>query len=389
VEITGADNRVRTSEAVEVRVIDPESLTIINAKDSEGGAYGIGEPFQYKVMANSGGNAYDITKQVKPSDLNYNFGSAGTSISVSIAAASSFSGISWSPVTVDVKTLEDRVAWANGSGGSHTLLVYDDETMPGVTTANIDNAEITLKSSDETLERTLQLSTTGRLFHISGSGAKLILDRNITLNGIPFNGTALVRVESSGELVMEADSLITGNNGASGGGVFVGGNGTLFTMNSGAISNNDANYGGGVYVDTNGTFTMSGSASISTNIGSVSGGGVYISGGTFNMNGGTIGGTSTEKNTSLQGAGVYMNGGTFNMNGSTSISNNEATTFGGGVYVETGTFTLTQGTVYGTDDLARQNTAGGYGDALYVFSGGTATDGLSPLGSIVDTTIIR
>jgi hypothetical protein len=331
VEITGADNRVRASEAVEVRVIDPDSLTIVNAKTAGGGAYGIGEPFQYKVMTNSGGNAYDITTQVKPSDLNYNFGSAGTSISVSIAAASPFSGISWSPVTVEVKSLTQRVAEANTAGGSHTLLVYDDETMPGVSTAsstdaNIINADITLKSSDETAGgmRTLALDTDllaskGAMFYVSGAGVKLSLDRNITLNGSGINNTALVWVESSGALVMGADSVITGNT-------------------------NTTGIGGGVYVD-GGIFTMGGSASVSNNTTVGAGGGVYQFGGSFTVSGGTISGnTATGSN---NGGGVYIVGSSF-------------------------TFTKNGGLIYGDSDnihtpgSTENTTVSGSGHAVYV-----------------------
>jgi hypothetical protein len=335
-------------------------LHIVNAKAAEDGAYGIGEPFQYQLIATFGdGGAADISDWVSPGDFSYNFSAAAPAATVSLAPSSSLSGVPCSSVSVTVKTMQERVAWANTQGGAHTLLLYADETMPGVTTANIDNAAITIKSGDESPAgmRTLSLGSAGNIFYVddtSSVDATLVLGRNITLRGINPNTAPLVHVDSSGELIMEEGSAITGNTNTSspgGGGVFVQ-NGT-FTMNSGSISGNTvtgtgAALGGGVYMN-NGAFSMSGgtiSGNTATGVSSFKGGGgVFVdAGATFTMNGGIIGGdTAGEKNTAEQGGGVYVNIGTFSMGGFASVRGNEvtgSTSGGGGVYVGSGTFTM-------------------------------------------------
>ncbi|MDR2417480.1 MAG: hypothetical protein LBD79_00310, partial [Treponema sp.] len=136
----------------------------------------------------------------------------------------------------------------------------------------------------DTAERTVRLSSAGRLFTI-GSSVTLTLDNNVTLQGLTNNTVPLVQVNSGGTLMMKTGSKITGNNGgASGGGVYV--SGGTFTMSGGIISGNSAT----------GTST-SGDA----------GGGVYVSGGTFEMSGGTIS-DNTASGCYSSGGGVYMNG---------------------------------------------------------------------------------
>jgi hypothetical protein len=353
-EITGADNRKRVSEAAAVNVINPDRLRVDNAKTAEGGAYGMGEPFKYRVTAFSEGSPYNITGQVNNDDFNYNFSTVGTK-TVSVAAASSLYGIPLDfPVTVAVKSLEDRLAWANGQSGTHTLLLYTDETMPPVSalSQNITGAEITLKSGDGSTGgmRILQLYGNGFMFYIEGSGAKLILDRNVTLRGTT-NDATVVSVTSSGELIMNTGSAITGH-----------------------INQFITGWGGGVRVESGGIFTMNG-GSISGNRvvdGNRGGGGVYINSGTFVMNGGTIGGdTTAEKNTAAMGGGVYVDCGTFNMSGGT-ISGNEAYGTlghrgGGGVFINGGIATMTGGTIrnneIGSGSVLRN------GGGVYVDSG--------------------
>jgi hypothetical protein len=180
-----------------------------------------------------------------------------------------------------------------------------------------------------------------------GSGVTLVLDNNITLEGISSNNTSLVRVNNGGALEMRDGAKITGNTASSNaGGVSVGSAGT-FTMNGGEISGNTTTaplgYGGGV--DTFGTFTM---------------------------NGGVISGNTT----SGGGGGVYVNlSGSFTMNGGV-ISGNTATTRGGGVYAA-GPFRIVTGTVYGSNepDTSLKNNATNDGAALYTFGTTTAQRG--------------
>jgi hypothetical protein len=349
------------SGAAAVTVVNPEALILSNGKAAEGGAYGINEPFRHRVLAVAGGETRDISASLGPGDFNYNFSIAGTK-TVSLSPSSSLYGVPCSSVSVEVKDMLHRVAWANGQGGAHTLLLYANESMPGVTMLqpNITNAAITIKSGDESPAgmRTLSLGSVGSIFHVdetSSVDAKLILGRNLTLLGIPGNDAPVVRVNNSGELVMEDGSVITGNTytvGA-GGGVQVGTN-CRFIMNGGVISGNEGDHAGGVSV-ANGTFIMNG-GTISGNVATNTGGGVYtVAGGTFTMNGGPIGGTTlAEKNTASGGGGVslYGTGGTFTMNGGT-ISGNEATgtglTGGGGGVCVFGSwaFEMNGGTISG------------------------------------------
>jgi hypothetical protein len=180
-----------------------------------------------------------------------------------------------------------------------------------------------------------------------------------------------------------------------GGGVYVGGNRSGFTMQGGTITGNSSSstttsslysnsYGGGVYVQSVdrdaqrlgegkvSAFTMQGNASITGNRTVGSGGGVYVSclyssglTGTFTMQGNA----SVSGNTAgISGGGVYVGeNGTFAMQGDASVSGNTANYYGGGVSVEGGTLTKTGGTVYGEDaDTNQKNSVvSRIGNAVY------------------------
>ncbi|MDR2444463.1 MAG: InlB B-repeat-containing protein [Spirochaetaceae bacterium] len=151
------------------------------------------------------------------------------------------------------------LAWISKNakeGGVYTITLSSDESVsPETLSYNGKTVSITLKG--DTAERTVSLASSGSLFTV-GSGVTLILDGNITLQGLSNNKTSLVRVTRGGELEMKAGSKIRNNGGHSsnspvtGGGVNVY-NGT-FTMNGGKISGNtasayDNSYGGGVWLD--------------------------------------------------------------------------------------------------------------------------------------------
>ncbi|AEF85920.1 putative extracellular nuclease [Treponema primitia ZAS-2] len=100
-----------------------------------------------------------------------------------------------------------------------------------------------------------------------------------------------------GKFVMKTGSIGGNQATSSGGGVYVKGLNTDFTMEGGTISGNTAPNGGGVYAGS--WFTMEG-GSISVNIASASGGGVYVKE-IFTLTGGTITG-----NTAPAGSGVFV-----------------------------------------------------------------------------------
>ena len=177
----------------------------------------------------------------------------------------------------------------------------------------------------------------------------------------------------TGATMTFSDGLITKNSaGSYGAGILVDTGSTGLTMTGGTVSENvmtatsttDAAGGGGIYVATTAQIsggTISGNSTNGVNLG----GGVFVGGsGSLTLSGGTISG-----NTSLNGGGIGVNGGTLTMTGGT-VSLNSATTSGGGVY-NIGTFTMSGGTISGntasTNTASSANTNGGGG----VYSSGT------------------
>ena len=235
------------------------------------------------------------------------------------------------------------------SNGNYILKVNADESLAPCTLSYSDRCNITVTLRGVDANRTVRLSSNGRLFTVN-SGVTLVLDNNITLQGRSGNSMPLVQVNSGGTLVMNAGSAVTGNTNTyynpSGGGVYVGSSGT-FTMYGGKISGNTASSsGGGVCAggatNVGGTFTMY-DGEISGNT-SLDGGGVWTNG-TFTMYGGTISGNTATSSSNSYGGGVRAT--TFTMTGG-EISGNTATSdyaHGGGVYATT--FTMHGGTISG------------------------------------------
>jgi hypothetical protein len=265
----------------------------------------------------------------------------------------------WRDPMSDKLSLSDTLAWLSENaegGGVYTINLSGDETIsPSTLSYSGKVVNITLEGG--TVERTVDLSSSGALFTV-GSGVTLKLGSNVILRGLSNNTAALVKVESYGKLEMNSGSKISGNINSSstyGGGVSVA-SGGVFIMSGGEISGNtnadasasSTSYGGGVYVASNGTFTMnggkiSGNTTVATYISSTSyGGGVYVSG-TFTMSGGEISG-----------------------NTASSIS---STYYGGGVYVNSsGTFTKQSGgIIYGSNASSTLKNAASDGHAVYVY----------------------
>jgi fibronectin type 3 domain-containing protein len=282
------------------------------------------------------------------------------------SALSTPTAISVLTIEIDVTDLSETLSWITdnvASSNHYTLSLTRDETIsPQLLSYSGMDVTVVLKGKGG--NRTVSLSGNGSLFTIA-DGVTLILDDHITLKGHSSNNTALVQVNSGGNLVLKDGAKISGNTASAsyhGGGVFV--NGGTFTMSGGEISGNStaASYGGGVYVN-GGTFTMSDGA-ISGNTASYHGGGVFVEGGTFTMSGGEISGNSTAA--SYGGGGVFVYSGTFTMSGG-AISGNTASYDGGGVLVwSSGTFTMSGGEISG-------NTATGGGGGVLVWSSGTFT----------------
>ncbi|GHS89128.1 hypothetical protein FACS189487_08770 [Campylobacterota bacterium] len=355
---------VNLTSAVQV-----DTLTLANGKTAEGGNHGLGEPFQARVTANykdSGGtpisalNGTDVTGSSDVIISGYDNTTAGSN---TVTAA--VGGLSSATVTVAVKTLKARVADADTAGGSHTLVVYQDETFAAAGSQNITIADITIRSSTAGGIKEITLTGTGYMFNLNdvGGGARSLTLQDITLKGLLSNTNPLVQI-GDGSLTMNSGSTITNNEGDSlAGGVYVGSNCSL-TMNPGSsISGNKSTSSTGGVVN-NGTFTMNG-GTISGNEGINFGGGVYNNG-TFDMYNGVII-NNKDTGTYGSGGGVYLTGGTFTMHHG-EISGNEATTKGGGVYAGA-PFTMDGGTISGNQTTG----AGGDGGGVYVAGWGTFT----------------
>ena len=242
------------------------------------------------------------------------------------------------------------VAYVNNYPQEYTLIV-DRDTDCGPQTINAPGAKLTIIGMGT--EHKINLSSNGTLFMVQ-SGATLVLDNNITLQGCGDNLYSLVWVDSGGTLLMNSGSKITGNRSYSiyalGGGVCVDG---IFTMNGGEISGNTNSgsfynnaYGGGVYV--RGTFTMNG-GEITGNTApggllTGNGGGVYVdTNASFTIEGGKISNnTATGGWSGGYGGAIYVN-----TNASFTMSNGEISgnyaSHGGGMYVNDGTFTMNGG----------------------------------------------
>ncbi|MDR0303129.1 MAG: hypothetical protein LBI04_12560 [Treponema sp.] len=278
------------------------------------------------------------------------------------------------------------LAIKNAAAADFVIIVQDDIDLAPQNLTGIEYNGKTITLISDSTERTLQLSGTGSLFAV-GSGVTLILDYNITLKGLTGNNAALVTV-NRGALVMREGSVIKNNSNnntsAPGGGVCV--EIGTFTMNGGKIYDNESTTGGGVYMTGGSTtnFTMKDNAVIRNNKTGVNGkgGGVYVDGtdSTFTMTGGIIGGVTSAGNTAENGGGVYVSaGGTFNMSDDAVISGNTADDAGGGVYVDSGTFTMTGGTIGGgpttgnTAECSASGTLGWSGGGVYVGASGKFT----------------
>jgi len=277
--------------------------------------------------------------------------------------------------TTATSTFNEAITKVKQDEGIYTLLLDGDVSVAG---NSIDFASpLTLTIVGQGSNRTISLSSAGKLFNISAPNVNLILDNNITLQGRTGNIDSLVMV-SGGTLIMKDGSAIKDNRlpGSMGGGVYVSSimsNKGNFIMNGGEISghkitNTDVGGGaiGGGVVVSGGNFTMNGGKIInnicedtSDDSARIQGGGVFImAGGTFTMSGGEISG-----NTALFGGGVFMASGTFTMS-SGNISGNTAVG-GGGVAMDSGNFTLSGGNI--TDNTA-SFVGGGLGGGVYVYS---------------------
>jgi hypothetical protein len=230
------------------------------------------------------------------------------------------------------------------------------EDVSGVEPQTLDQDDTTLTiTTYGNTERKISLGVTnGSLFTVGGTfvtppptttprNAKFVIDGHITLQGKTDNNASLVQVKFGGSLDLKGYAKLTGNTTTNGGAILIsGGSGTgedaTVTMSGNAeISGNKSTSaivgGGGVALQSYAAFTMSGNAAI-------------------------------KNNTAFNGGGVYTVGGLVIMNGGV-ISGNIVIGTGGGVHIQSGTFTVANEQVLAG---IRDNTAGGAGTHVYVYS---------------------
>lgn len=269
-------------------------------------------------------------------------------------------------------TIKDNSA---DQGGGLNLIMESKATITGgcITTNKAisgggvqvdDNSK--LDASDVMIEKN-QATDNGGGIYAPGAENK---EYSISLNGVSVKDNkaedgvgagicamrAYQKKNSTGTLTLK-NCTITGNQGITGGGIYLDADITA-TMDGGEISGNSAistgqSSGGGICVK--GTFTLN-SGKISKNVkdGEWNGGaGAFVSG-TFTMNGGEVSGnidTCTENEQCTIGGGAfYVMGGTLNIHGGSIIGNASyrggAITFHYGPYAR-GTVNITGGTITG------------------------------------------
>jgi len=169
---------------------------------------------------------------------------------------------------------------------------------------------------------------TGILLNTADSGAGLVADPGMTLNGchVDLNEATTsgggLSLSGAGNTLI--DSIVYGNTaGADGGGIHLDALGSLSLIDSSATGNDAAQRGGGVYLGPDGSLTGSGAAELIGNT-ATDGGGLYLDDATAT-------GVSVLVNSATTGGGAYTRG-IATLDQST-LSGNTADD-GGGLYVQ-------------------------------------------------------
>jgi len=284
--------------------------------------------------------------------------------------------------------------------------------------ANYQNKRITLNGNSAS--RTITLSSQGSLFTV-GADVELVLE-NIVLTGISNNNTSLVKVNTSGKLVLNSGGKVTGNtyttsvNGTGGGGVYMDG-GTL-EISGGEINENSVNSstaqigidGGGVLARDGSTVLMSGGTikdnhvhSSHTSYGGSNGGGIRLHNSSFEMISGIIEGNTVHNEVTTSsfdayaiGGGIsftcdgaasflYIKGGIIRNNSCTTIASKMAISLGGGIAADgsIGEVVISGGIISGNNCMSSSylssSSPNSYlGQYLYgAYGGGVYFDGVS------------
>ena len=242
---------------------------------------------------------------------------------------------------VDTFTALQQAIASAPAGVPTTIRTTANITLLSVLTIDANkNITITSDSGYNTLLR--GPGVTGNLFTVN-AGASLTLT-NITISGnkgvfTGASGASGSLVQVNGSFTLATGATLQNNKAFIGGAVSVVSGGS-FLMSGGMISGNEAAFSGGVYLA--GSFTMTGGM-ISSNTAVYYAGGVNVEGGTFTVGGGAVIqyniSTSVEtipSNVYLQYAGDYITLGTGVNAPTTNMRVGVTKTGGSGVFVNTG-----------------------------------------------------
>lgn len=299
-------------------------------------------------------------------------------------------------------TLSAAIGHAPTDGTPYTIAVTGDIVFTAVITV-ANGRNVIIESDSYGPWKLIKNSgsgsdlTSGRHFLVNGSTAAnigILTLANIVLDGSGAYGGINVGHNSStifgGILYLNEGAVIqncSNTNAANGGGITVYNGGTAI-VNGGTISGNRKNMtngGGGVYMSgADSSFTMnygtiSGNNAAGGNTNSYSGGGISAYGsGTININGGKI----CDNEAAYNGGGVNIGGSVqFNMSGG-EISGNVATGYsssnGGGVCI--GGANASSGAVTITGGVISDNTAATSGGGIYINTSGTVNISKATIG---------
>ncbi|MBO4927577.1 MAG: hypothetical protein J5379_04935 [Clostridiales bacterium] len=180
------------------------------------------------------------------------------------------------------------------------------------------------------------------------NGTLIIVDSSAGQTGVITGGSTTgtgggIWVRKNGSVTINGGT-ISGNYAQNiGGGVYISGSGSSFTLSSGTITGNTSRNGGGIGESSPGSITITG-GSVTGNTATNNGGGVWYGGNyssPFTMTGGSI----TNNTAAVKGGGVFVNSGTFTLNGGSITTNTAAN--GGGAYINGGSLDWTAGTISG------------------------------------------
>ena len=291
----------------------------------------------------------------------YNGSSAGCTIVLNGNAS-----LSGNYATLEGGAIDNQVGTLTMNGSSSVTGNSTGYMGGGVHNENLgkftmnDNSSVTNNSAD---------GLGGGISNVGGGGAPI---------GFPELDLDEAR---SGYLIMNGNSVVSGNTAASGGGVYnhnvtsqyEGTFSAVMTMNdNSSVAENEATrYGGGIWVGAR--LTMNGSSTVANNTSGMGGGGVngdnMARNSVFYFNSGEI-----YNNTSRMGGGVYFDGGTIYMKDG-SVHHNVGTS-GGGIYLWMGaSLTMENGAIH-----HNSTNESGYGGGIYstystvLMSGGSITE---------------